>query len=72
MKTHAKMLQNADLIFWVGEDLENFLEKPLNSIAKKAEKIELIEIKGLKKLKFRERNIFFFTMILWSQRRRSR
>ena len=33
--SHAKMLQNADLIFWVGEDLENFLEKPLNTIAKK-------------------------------------
>ena len=56
--SHAKMLQNADLIFWVGEDLENFLEKPLSSIAKKAEKIELIEIKGLQVLKFRERNIF--------------
>jgi zinc transport system substrate-binding protein len=28
--------------------LENFLEKPLNSIAKKAEKIELMETKGLK------------------------
>ena len=56
--THAKMLQEADLVFWVGEDLENFLEKPLKSIAKKAEKIELMEIKGLTKLKFRERNIF--------------
>ena len=56
--SHAKMLQNADLIFWVGEDLESFLEKPLSSIAKKAEKIELIEIKGLNVLKFRERNIF--------------
>ncbi len=56
--SHAKMLQNADLIFWVGEDLESFLEKPLNSIAKKAEKIELMEIKGLQVLKFRERNIF--------------
>ncbi len=56
--SHAKMLQNADIIFWVGEDLENFLEKPLDSIAKKAEKIELLEIKGLNKLKFRERNIF--------------
>jgi len=56
--SHAKMLQNADLIFWVGEDLENFLEKPLKSIAKKAEKIELMEIRGLTKLKFRERNIF--------------
>ena len=56
--SHAKMLQNADLIFWVGEDLENFLEKPLNSIAKKAEKIELMDINGLNVLSFRERNIF--------------
>ena len=56
--SHAKMLQEADLIFWVGEDLEAFLEKPLKSIGKKAEKIELMEIKKLTKLKFRERNIF--------------
>ena len=51
--SHAKMLQEADLIFWVGEDIESFLVKPLGSIAKKAEKIELMEIKGIKKLKFR-------------------
>ena len=56
--SHAKMLQEADIIFWVGEDLENFLVKPLGSIAKKAEKIELMEIRGLNKFKFRERNIF--------------
>ena len=56
--SHAKMIQNADIIFWVGEDIENFLVKPLKTIAKKAEKIELMEIKGLTKLKFRERNIF--------------
>ena len=56
--SHAKMIQNADIIFWVGEDIENFLEKPLKTIAKDAEKIELMEIKGLTKLKFRERNIF--------------
>ena len=56
--SHAKMLEQADIIFWIGEDLENFLEKPLATIAKKAEKIELLEIKGIKKLKFRERNIF--------------
>ena len=56
--SHAKMLQEADIIFYVGEDLENFLEKPLGSIAKKAEKIELMETKGLQILKFRERNIF--------------
>ena len=56
--SHAKMLEQADIIFWIGEDLENFLEKPLDTIAKKAEKIELLEIKGIKKLEFRERNIF--------------
>ena len=56
--SHAKMLQNADIVFWVGEGMENFLKKPLSSIAKKAEKIELIEVKGLNILKFRERNIF--------------
>jgi len=56
--SHAKMIQNADIIFWVGEDIESFLEKPLKTIAKDAEKIELMEINGLTKLKFRERNIF--------------
>ena len=54
----AKILQEAYIVFWVGEDIENFLEKPLGSIAKNAEKIELLDIRGLKKLKFRERNVF--------------
>ena len=56
--SHAKMIENADLIIWVGEDLEAFLEKPLDSIAKKAKKVELMDLKGIKKLKFREKNIF--------------
>jgi len=34
--SHAKMLQNADIVFWVGEGMENFLKKPLSSIAKKS------------------------------------
>jgi len=56
--SHAKMIENADLIIWVGEDLEAFLEKPLNSIAKKAVNIEIMDLSGIKKLKFREKNIF--------------
>ena len=56
--SHAKMIQNADIIFWVGEDIENFLVKPLKTIPKKAEKIELMATKNLNVLKFRERNIF--------------
>ena len=56
--SHAKMLQRADIIFWVDKDLESFLEKPLNSIAKKAKKISLMDLSTVKKLKFREKNIF--------------
>ena len=56
--SHAKMLQNADLVFWIGEDIEAFLEKPLSTVAKKAKKIELMEISQIKKIKFREKNIY--------------
>ena len=56
--SHAKLLQNADIIFWIDKDLENFLVKPLSSIAKKSKKISLMEIRDIKKLKFREKNIF--------------
>ncbi len=56
--SHAKMIENADIIIWVGEDLEAFLEKPLNTIAKKAVNIEIMDLSGVKKLKFREKNIF--------------
>ena len=56
--SHAKMLENADLVIWVGEDLEAFLEKPLKTIAKKAKNIEVMDLKGIKKLEFREKNIF--------------
>ena len=31
--SHAEMLQEADIVFWIGEDLESFLESPLESIA---------------------------------------
>jgi zinc transport system substrate-binding protein len=56
--SHAKMLENADLVIWVGEVLEAFLEKPLQTIVKKAKNIELMDLKGIKKLEFREKNIF--------------
>ena len=56
--SHAKMIENADLIIWVGEDLEAFLEKPLGTIAKKAVNVEIMDLSGIKKFKFREKNIF--------------
>ena len=56
--SHAKMIENANLIIWVGEDLETFLEKPLKTISKDAVNIEIMDLKEVKKLKFREKNIF--------------
>ena len=36
--SHATMLQEADIVFWIGEDLESFLETPLDSIAASAKR----------------------------------
>ena len=52
------MLQKADLVIWVGEDLESFLPTALKSIPKNSVVLELLDQSGLKKLKFREKNIF--------------
>ena len=51
--SHAKMLQDADIVFWIGEDLESFLETPLSSIATNAAKITLMEMDDIELLKFR-------------------
>jgi zinc transport system substrate-binding protein len=56
--SHAKMLEEADLVFWIGEDLEAFMEKPLESLAKDAKKISFMELGSIEKLKFREENVF--------------
>ena len=41
--SEAKVLEHADLVVWVGHDLESFLEKPLNTLAAKAQKLTLSE-----------------------------
>ncbi|MDC3123080.1 zinc ABC transporter substrate-binding protein, partial [Alphaproteobacteria bacterium] len=56
--SHAEMLEEADIVFWIGEDLEAFMEKPLDSLAKDAKKIAFMELGSIEKLKFREENIF--------------
>ena len=56
--SHAKLLEEADLIFWVGEGIETFMERPLESIVKNAEVVEFMEVDSIEKLKFREQNIF--------------
>ena len=56
--SHARLLEEADIIFWVGEDIETFMGKPLESIAKNAEKIAFMDLDSITKLPFREENIF--------------
>jgi zinc transport system substrate-binding protein len=52
--SRARALQEADVVFWVGHELEPFLEKPLDSLGTNAEIVALIDAPGLKSLPFRE------------------
>jgi len=56
--SHAEMIENADIVFWIGKDLEAFMEKPLDSLAKNAKTIAFMDLASIEKLKFREQNIF--------------
>ncbi|MGU3577165.1 zinc ABC transporter substrate-binding protein [Brucellaceae bacterium C25G] len=54
----ALVLENAKVIFWTGPSMEMFLSKPLETLGKKAEQIQLGEVDGLTKLAFREGGAF--------------
>ncbi|MEP2947801.1 MAG: zinc ABC transporter substrate-binding protein [Lentilitoribacter sp.] len=56
--SQARDLENADVVFWLGHELEAFLEKPLEAIAGDAKSIELIDAHDLVKLEFREGGAF--------------
>jgi zinc transport system substrate-binding protein len=43
----AALLEEADLVFWVGEPVETFLERPLAALGGRAEVIELLETDGV-------------------------
>jgi zinc transport system substrate-binding protein len=45
--SQAEALQNANLVFWVGHELEAFLEKPLETIATKANAVSLLDTQGI-------------------------
>ena len=56
--SQAKQLEDADLVFWMGHELESFLEQPLEAIATKAHVVELIDSSKLKKIQMREGGMF--------------
>jgi len=45
--SQAAVLQGADMVFWVGGELESFLEKPIATIAAGARSVELAHAPGL-------------------------
>lgn len=50
----AEALQNADVVFWVGDELELFLERAIDTLATQAEVVWLIDTRGLTRLAYRE------------------
>ena len=56
--SQARRLQEADLVFWVGNTIEPFLQKPLESIASKATTVTLMDADGLNQITFREGGAF--------------
>ena len=56
--SQAAMLEKANLVFWIGHELEAFLEKPLETIASRAKVVALIDTDDLIKLDLREGGAF--------------
>ena len=56
--SQARQLQNAKLVFWMGDELEAFLETPIANIANSASTIKLIDTHNLKRIKFRDGGMF--------------
>jgi zinc transport system substrate-binding protein len=52
--SEARSLQDADVVFWVGEKMETFLIKPLQALAGDAKIVELGKVPGLTLLPTRE------------------
>lgn len=52
--SEAKALQDAELVFWIGETLTPWLENAISTIAEDARSVELLEVDGLTLLQFRE------------------
>ncbi|MFK8033852.1 MAG: zinc ABC transporter substrate-binding protein [Hyphomicrobiales bacterium] len=56
--SQARTLQDAKIVFWVGEVLEAFLAKPLQTLGENAKIVELTDIASLKKVELREGGAF--------------
>ncbi|MEO1702377.1 MAG: zinc ABC transporter substrate-binding protein ZnuA [Pseudomonadota bacterium] len=56
--SQAQSLQDADVVFWIGHELEAFLKGPVETLSASAKSVELINAHDLIKLEFREGGAF--------------
>jgi zinc transport system substrate-binding protein len=52
--SNARAIENADMVFWIGPNMEAFLDKPLDALGQSAIVVSLGDAPGLEKLPFRE------------------
>lgn len=48
--SEAESLQDADVVFWIGEEMETFLERPLRAVPRNARVVALHEAEGVRLL----------------------
>ena len=56
--SEAKMLNEADIVVWIGENMESFLERPIANLGSDAVELELHAIAGIRLLPSREGGLF--------------
>ena len=56
--SNAQSLEDADIVFWIGEDLTPWLEKGLSSLAQDSSITSLLGVDGIELLSFREGALF--------------
>ncbi len=52
--SEARNLQQADVVFWIGEDLTPWLEGAVDTLAASATSVELLELDGTERLEYRD------------------
>ncbi len=56
--SEARALQEADLVFWIGEDLTPWMENAIETLAEGADVVSLLDADGVTLLEFREGALF--------------
>lgn len=54
----AAKLESAEIVFWIGEGMETFLDGPLDTLASDAAKVEMMDVEGMSILPLREGGLF--------------